>query len=213
MHITNEEQRKEMLESVYQHIPANPFILYLALLAIPFIENIFPPSPSDVLIVIGGTLITHGTICFLPALGVTSLGSELGFLLLFYLGKQTDKKLIQHGKLQFLNGEALKTAEVWFQKYGYTIILFNRFISGIRSVISYFAGISNLPVKRTVILSSISSILWHAVLLSLGMFFGNHVALIDHYLNIYGNIITVLIVAAAVFFGVKYWLSRRKSAK
>ena len=142
-----------MIDAYYQQLStASPYLVYFVLLAVPFIENIFPPFPSDVIIVVCGALIAKGTIAFIPAVLIASLGSEVGFVLLYYLGTKTDKKIIRAGKLKFISRNALQTAEDWFTKYGYSIILFNRFVSGVRSVISFFAGMSELPVKRTIIL-------------------------------------------------------------
>lgn len=159
--------------------------VYAILFVFPFIENIFPPSPSDLIILVGATLIGR-TIDFIPALLLTSISSEIGFLFLYYLGAQTDRKLLRAGKLKFISLDALDTAEKWFAKYGFIIILFNRFISGIRSVIAFFAGVSELPLKRTIILSSISSVLWHLTLLTCGVLFARHIHKVDRMIEHYG---------------------------
>jgi len=142
-----------LLSSVSQLPPAT---IYLILFALPFIENLFPPSPSDVIVVLCGSLIVTGGIDFLPALIVTMAGSEAGFLVLFYLGIQTDKKIIQAGKLKFISQDALLSAENWFRRFGFWLIIFNRFFPGLRSVIAYFAGVSELEVRNTVIYSTIA---------------------------------------------------------
>lgn len=191
---------EEILTSIGTY---SPMYVYFILLVIPFIENIFPPSPSDVIVVIAGTLIVLGQINFIPALIVASAGSEIGFLFLFYLGKQADKKIIQAGKMKFISRDALFTAEQWFNKYGFAIILMNRFISGVRSIIAFFAGVSELPVKKTILLSSISSILWHAALLALGVIFGENIHAVDKYLAIYSTVVTIIIIigiAIACYF-------------
>ena len=63
---------------------------------------------------------------------------------LFFIGTQVDKKIIEKGKFKFLSSEALQKAEKWFSKYGYWVILGNRFLSGTRAVISFFAGLSRV---------------------------------------------------------------------
>lgn len=199
-----------MLETLFQYLQSSdPVLIYIALLLFPFIENIFPPSPSDVMVVIGGALISRGIVDFIPSLFITAIGSELGFILLYYLGIQTDKKLLHAGKLKFINAETLDIAENWFRKYGYSIILFNRFISGVRSVIAYFAGISNLPVKRTLLLSSVSAVLWHVILLLLGVFFGNHIAQIDHYIQVYGTVISVTVILLLIVAAFRYYRNKK----
>lgn len=199
---------EEILTSIGTY---SPMYVYFILLVIPFIENIFPPSPSDVIVVIAGTLIVLGQINFIPALIVASAGSEIGFLLLFFLGRQADKKIIQAGKMKFISRDALATAEHWFNKFGFVIILMNRFISGVRSIIAFFAGVSELPVKKTILLSSASSILWHAALLALGVFFGENIHTIDRYLAIYSTVVTIIIITGIA--GACYFFFRKKKSE
>lgn len=198
-----------MIDAYYQQLStASPYLIYLALLAVPFIENVFPPFPSDIIIVVCGALIAKGTIAFIPAILIASLGSEAGFILLYYLGTKTDKKIIQAGRLKFISRDALQNAEAWFTKYGYFLILFNRFISGVRSVISFFAGVSELPVKRTIVLSSASALLYHTVIISLGFFLGTKVQEADSILSLYGNVVLVFIAAIALFFVLRFYINR-----
>ncbi len=198
-----------MIDAYYQQLStASPYLIYLALLAVPFIENVFPPFPSDVIIVVCGALIAKGTIAFIPAILIASLGSEAGFILLYYLGTKTDKNIIQAGRLKFISRDALQTAEEWFTKYGYFLILFNRFISGVRSVISFFAGVSELPVKRTIVLSSVSALLYHTVIISLGFFLGTKVQEADAILSLYGNIVLVFIAAIVLFIALRFYINR-----
>ncbi len=190
---------------------ATPLMIYLVLFLFPFIENIFPPSPSDLVILLGGTYIGLGKIAFIPALLLTSLSSEIGFLFLFYLGWQTDNKMIAKGKFKFISSESMLTAQKWFNKYGFVIIIFNRFIAGIRAVIAYFAGVSKLEIKKTVIYSSISSVLWHALLLSLGMWFGAHARVIDRAISMYGTVLMILALVAGIALTIRYYINKKST--
>lgn len=197
-----------------QAIQSSPALLVLAILfAITFIENVFPPSPSDVIVVMAGALITRGTIDFASALIFSTIGSEGGFLFLYYLGTQTDRKLIRTGKLKFITQESLEAAEKWFGKWGFLIILINRFLSGIRSVIGFFAGVSELNFKKVFICSTISTVVWNIVLLFLGMFFGAHINLIDKYLNVYSRVIFSVISIGIILFLIYYFIRRRGKKK
>ena len=86
-----------------------PFWIYITLFFFAFIENLFPPSPSDVVTVIGGSLVGAEAINFLLALIFTTLGSILGFALMFYIGATVDKKLIHSGRFRFIPERSAKT--------------------------------------------------------------------------------------------------------
>jgi len=191
----------------------HPLWIYASLFFFSFIENIFPPSPSDVVIVVAGTLVSTDVISFIPTLLVTSLGSVLGFMTLFFVGTQVDKKLIEKGRFKFLSSEALQKAEKWFSKYGYWIILGNRFLSGTRAVISFFAGLSELNFKKTFLLALTSSFVWNLLIISLGIMFGNNVALVDQYLKTYSNIVIIITIVIFIALVVRYIIQKIRKPK
>ena len=199
-----------MFEHLFSSLSTyDPLLIYSLIIIIPFIENLFPPSPSDIVVVLAGSLIVNGTINFFAALVLSTIGSEIGFMALYYIGLQTDRKLIHTGKLKFISPEAVIKAEEWFIKYGFMLILFNRFLSGIRAVISFFAGLSELNVKRTIIFSSLGSIVWNAILLGLGILFGYNLSTIDYFLSTYTKGILIITAVIAIYFLVKYLLKRK----
>jgi len=200
-----------MIEYILDFISnAAPFWIYVALFAFAYVENVFPPSPSDLVVVVGGSLISQGTISFIPTLILTSIGSVLGFMTLFYIGNQLDKKIIRAGKMKFISIEALEKAEGWFLKYGYLVIALNRFMPGTRSVISFFAGVSELNIKKTVLLATLSAFAWNAIIIYLGILFGNNIETVDYYLSTYSNIVIVITITVLIFFIVRYFWNKKK---
>jgi len=189
-----------------------PFWIYITLFFFAFVENVFPPSPSDVLLVVGGTLIGTGAISFILALAIATLGSITGFMLMFYIGSTVDKKLIHSGRFKHIPVDSIEKVEKWFRKYGYFIIVANRFMPGTRAVISFFAGMSNLEPKKTTLLCFVSALVWNAIMLYLGFIFGNNVSKVDEYLTTYTNIVIAVTVAVILFFIVRMFIRKRKTA-
>jgi len=129
---------------------------------------------------------------------------------MYYLGFFLSERVLRAGKLSFLDAESIQKTDAWFGKYGYKLILANRFLPGTRSVISFFAGVSELNVWRTFILATISAFLWNVIIVRLGMWLGNNVELIDYYLSTYSKMIIILTVIVALFFTVRYFIKRKK---
>jgi membrane protein DedA with SNARE-associated domain len=201
-----------MIEEILGRLSSLPvFWIYISLFFFSFIENVFPPSPSDLVVLIGGSLVSTDAIHFIPTLIVTTIGSVLGFMTLYFIGSQLDRKVIRAGKIKYISLDALNKAERWFNKYGYFIILANRFLPGTRSVISFFAGLSELKKRKTVILATISAFLWNSIIISLGVIFGDNVAVVDSYLQTYSTI--GLIVTAVVIIGILLYYLLRKNKK
>jgi membrane protein DedA with SNARE-associated domain len=200
-----------MFENILSDISRlTPFWLYVVLFFFSFIENVFPPSPSDLVVVIGGSLIGTGTIHFIPTLILTTVGSVLGFMTLFLIGSLLDKKVLHAGKIKVISLEGLDKVESWFNRYGYGIILANRFLPGTRSVISFFAGMSRLDIKKTVLYSTFSAIVWNVIIIYLGVIFGHNVELVDRYLSTYDNIAIGATVFIILFFIIRYIYKKKK---
>ena len=176
----------------------NPLWIYIALFSIAYIENIFPPSPSDVIIVCGGSLVGIGRIDFFPALLITTLGATAGFMTMYKIGDWFGISIVERHKIRFLPLENIHKIESWFRKYGYWIIIANRFLSGTRAIVSFFAGMSELNLTWTTILCFCSALLWNALLLCFGRLLGQNWRSIGLYLSTYSQFATGTIIAVAV---------------
>lgn len=202
-----------MFEDILARIGTfSPFWIYITLFFFAFIENVFPPSPSDVVTVVGGSLIGTGSINFLFALAFSTLGSILGFILMFYIGSTIDKKLIHAGRFKYIPVNSIDKVETWFRKYGYFVIVANRFMPGTRAVISFFAGISNLDPRKTITLCLVSALLWNSIMLYLGFVFGDNISKVDEYLTTYTNIVIAVTSIVILFFVLRIFFRKRKSS-
>ncbi len=188
----------------------NPLLIYAVLFLIAFLENIFPPSPSDMVVVFGGSLAGLGIIGFLPALLWSTAGSVAGFLTMFKVGEWFGAHIIERYRPKFLPLEAIHKVEGWFARYGYAIIIANRFLAGTRAVVSFFAGMSELKTIRTTLLSAVSALAWNAVLVGGGYALGQNWTAIGFYLSAYSQFVTGLVVLAAIVWGIRTLVLRRR---
>lgn len=188
----------------------DPIVLYLILFFFCYIENIFPPSPSDVVVVFGASLIASTSLSYIPILLITSFGSSLGFVLMYYVGKIFGERVVLSGKLKFITQESISKTDIWFSKYGYKLILLNRFLPGTRSLVSFFSGLYELDLWRTFVLATISAFLWNAIIIYLGMLLGNNVEMIDYYLSTYSMIIMILTLLVIIFFIIRWQLKEKE---
>ena len=201
-----------MFEDILNSISSfTPFWIYVTLFLFAFVENVFPPSPSDLVVVIGGSLVSTGVINFAPAVLLTTIGSVIGFMILFYFGSTVDRKVVHSGKYKYIPVDAIEKVELWFKKYGYYVIVANRFMPGTRSVISFFSGMSSLNVKKTLILATTSALVWNALIIYLGYIFGNNLSVVDKYLSTYSSIAISITVVVVIIFVIKFYMSRKKN--
>lgn len=183
------------------------FIFFVA-----YIENLVPPSPSDVLLVFAGTLTGLGTVGFGPALIAATAGSVTGFLSAYFIGRYFQQSVVSGSMSRFLPVGTIETAEALFRKYGYGVIVANRFLAGTRAIVSFFAGMSKMNLPLTTLLCGVSALAWNALLLSLGRAFAGNWRAAAGYVEVYGKAATVIIVLAASVLAWRYWRGRGRAA-
>lgn len=193
--------------------PAIPVIVILLFaMGVTYLENIFPPAPCDAILVFIGTIVGLGKVSFWLILLFSTVGSTLGFTTMFALGHLFGDRIVNSHRLKFINPESMEKPERWFRKYGYIVIAVNRFMSGTRAVISFFAGMSDLNKSKTLILATISSLIWNGILIFAGMELGENWQDADKYISQYGEFILIAFIAVALFFAIRYyWMKKKKN--
>jgi membrane protein DedA with SNARE-associated domain len=198
-----------MIESfiaVLQGLP--PWAIATAAFFIAYVENLFPPSPSDVLLVFIGSLIGMGLVDLPMMLTAATAGSTSGFLTAYLLGRRYGEAIADTPWIPFINRDLLARVEGLFDRYHGLIIVANRFLAGTRAVVAFAAGVVRLPLGRTVIYSGISALAWNGLLLWIGMNVGQRWRDVEGYISAYGWVITALIIGTVSFV---IW--RRKKVK
>ncbi len=175
----------------------DPFWVYVVVCAIAYIENIFPPFPSDFVVVAVGSMAGLGRVDFVTALIVTSTASTLGFLTMYKIGDWFGDKILESGRIPFLPLDQVHKVEAWFKRYGSWVVVANRFLAGTRAVVSFFVGIAELPLLKVTLLSFLSALVWNALLLYGGKQLGENWRSIFVYLKTYGEVITVVLLVVA----------------
>ncbi len=200
-----------MLETLLHFMRSlDPWLIYALLFLVAYIENIFPPSPSDMVVVFGGSMIGLNIIRPFPALAWSTLGSTLGFITMYGVGLWFDRAIVGKRHPKFLPEASIKKVEEWFVKHGLWIIVANRFLAGTRAVVSFCAGMSKLNFVETTLLSLVSALAWNAALLTGGYFLGQNWERIGVYLNAYSQLVTGIIVLVILIAAGNYFLKQRR---
>jgi membrane protein DedA with SNARE-associated domain len=155
-------------------LPINDIFLYIFLFLSSVIENLFPPIPGDTITAFGAFLVGINRLNYFLVFLSTTLGSVTGFMLLFQLGKFFGRKFFDEKNYKHFSARKIQSTEIWIQKYGYWIIIANRFFPGIRSVISLVSGISQLKFYPVLLFSFISASIWNLIWIEVGYILGNN---------------------------------------
>ena len=187
--------------------------LYIAIFFIAYIENVFPPSPSDVIVLFAGSLVGMGRLDFLPVVTAAILGSTTGFMSMYAIGHWFGDTIVEAGKLKFIPLDQVQKVERWFRRYGYWVVVANRFLSGTRAVVSFFAGLSKMNFMVTTILSFASAAVWNLILVSGGNELGRNWHVIGRFISTYSQVIIITTLLLAAIWLIRFWVRRHNNRK
>ena len=186
---------------------------YFGIALLILVENVFPPIPSEVILTFGGFMTTKSELSIFGVVVASTIGSVGGAVILYWIGRILNVERIERiiekwGKYLRLTKEDVRKADAWFDKYGPWTVFFCRFIPLIRSLISTPAGMSGMNQWLFLVLTTLGTLIWNLVLVLVGAKVGNNWHQIVNYMDVYSNIMYVVIAVSAVIFII--WFIKRK---
>jgi membrane protein DedA with SNARE-associated domain len=187
---------------------------YLAVAALLFLENLGAPIvPGETMLIAGAIYAGTGQLNVV-ALGVVAVAASVGGACAGWaIGRFGGRALaLRYGRYVFLTPGRLDKAEAFFTSRGAFVIMFARFLEGLRQANGIIAGITEMPWQRFLLFNGVGGVLWVAVWVSAGYLAGDHIAAIYHDVTRY--LLYVLIAVAVALAAVIAWhvLHRRRAA-
>ena len=161
---------------------------YVGIIFLMFVENVFPPIPSELIIPLAGYMVTKDQLTFLGVVVAGTIGSVLGALPLYYLGKTIEEKRLRswidkYGRWLAISCRDVDRSKKWFEEYGVWTVLFCRLVPGVRSLISIPAGVQRMNPATFLVASTAGMALWTTVLTSAGYLLGSNFTKVEEYLD------------------------------
>ncbi len=146
---------------------------YLGVAFLMFLETVFPPIPSEVIMPVAGMAAAQGKMGFAFAVASGTAGAMLGNTVWYLgaraLGHDRLKPLIRrHGKWLTISWPEVERAHRWFDRHGVKLVFLGRLIPTIRSLVSIPAGLLDMRFRNFFIASTIGTALWTALLAGAG---------------------------------------------
>lgn len=178
-----------------------------------FIENVFPPIPSEVILAFGGFMTLQTTLSVQRVILAATLGSVAGALVLYGAGRWVGQTRLtafvrRYGKYLGLKEENVKKAMRCYQRYQKRTVFFCRMAPIVRSLISVPAGLSRMPMGPFLLLTTLGSALWNTVLVLAGRALGHAWSSIGAFMDTYA----MLLWGALGLLGA-VWMWRRQKRK
>ncbi len=189
---------------------------YVGVFLLIAIENIFPPIPSEVILLFGGFMTTYSSMNLFGVTLVSTLGSLLGAIVLYYIGKILNKERLKKivrgkaGKILRLKEKDIDMADQWFDTKGNKTVFFCRFIPLVRSLISIPAGMSEMDMKKFILYTVLGSTVWNFVLTFVGSKVGQNWKAIARGLDQYSHVIVAILLFVFFIAIILFYKKRKK---
>jgi membrane protein DedA with SNARE-associated domain len=169
-----------------------------------FLEVVFPPIPSEVVLPLAGYQVQQGRIGLVAVVLFSVGGAFLGSLVLYWLGKVVGLQRAARiaDRIPLMDASDVTRSAEWFHRHEGAAVFTGRFVPGVRSLISLPAGAAGMGLLKFSLLTVLGSGLWNGLLIGLGMALGTQYELVEsygHYLDyaFYAAIAAVLVWAVA----------------
>ena len=181
---------------------------YIAMFVAMALENANIPIPSEVVLGFAGFLISQQIFSFWTTFAVACVAGLVGSVISYWLGSYGGRPpLLKDGKYIFFNERKFRMAEDLFNKYGGIAVIICRCLPGVRTFISFPAGVARYPFWKFAIFTVIGTIPWTLLLVWAGSLLGSHWRDLIQYNHIFlMAVIAVCVVATVVFV----WHRRRR---
>jgi membrane protein DedA with SNARE-associated domain len=178
-----------------------------------FLENLFPPIPSELIMPLAGFTVAKGQMDFIMVVIAGVVGTILGAFPWYYIGKFISEERLEHladkyGKWISVTSKDIKKANNWFNEHGGKAVFFCRLVPGVRTLISLPAGINNMPLIPFTLYSTLGTTIWVTFLTFLGYKLGDNYELVDEYLGPVSKIILAIIVIFFILWVVRKQMRR-----
>lgn len=178
---------------------------YWGIALLMFLENVFPPIPSELIMGVGGIAIARGSMTFWPLLLAGTAGSTLGNYVWFLIGdrlgyRRLEPLIKRWGRWLTLSWRDVEAATRFFQRHGQWIVFAMRFSPFLRTLISLPAGLSHMKHWKFLAFTFAGAAVWNSLLIVGGQWLANYVKSIQHLVG--------PLIAAIVVLAVAGWLWR-----
>jgi len=200
-------ERAEILLDWLLAVPG--WLVYVVMALAAALENLIPPIPSDVVILIGGVLAGVGGVNPLVLFLLVWLGNVGSALLVYALGLRFGPAFFQGraGRLLLAPAQLDLLARA-YRRYGFPIIFFSRFLPVFRPIVPAFAGLSKVGFMRTALPIALASAIWYGFLVYLGWAAGTNLPVLLARLERVGGWLWLVAALLIALFAAWWWYTR-----
>ena len=210
-----EAASQALLTLVEETTTASPPLAYLLIATAMFLENLFPPLPSELIMPLGGFLVHQGRLELLPVILAGLLGSVSGAAFWYGVGRWLDEErlhswLMVRGRWLGLPANLLPRSRRWFDRHSVLVVFWGRLIPGVRPFVSLPAGFELMPAFSFLLWTTAGTGIWVLLLTLAGLGLGSAYGEVSVWLGKFSWGFFPLLAIALATWGVSLFCRRRR---
>jgi membrane protein DedA with SNARE-associated domain len=183
---------------------------YLGVGFLMFLETVFPPIPSEVIMPVAGMAAAEGRMHVAGVIASGTAGAMLGNIVWYLaaraLGVDRLEPLIRrHGRWVTMSWEEVERAEKWFRQNGTFFVFLGRLIPTVRSLVSVPAGLLKMRFKTFFLASTLGTLGWTTLLTTAGFKLRENYGELDNFVGPASNAVLAVL---AVGYLWRLWTHR-----
>jgi len=185
---------------------------YALLFTIVFLETglvVTPILPGDSLLFAAGSFAALGALDVGLLFVLLSVAAVLGDTINYAIGHYLGPKVFHYERSRFFNPDHLRKTHQFYEKYGGKTIIIARFVPIVRTFAPFVAGIGAMTYPRFLAYNVIGGVLWVAVCVFAGYFFGN----LPFVRKNFSLVIVVIVILSVMPAFVEYLRHRRETKR
>jgi membrane protein DedA with SNARE-associated domain len=164
-----EEQILDFVRQTYQALGWPGVVLLMA------VESACIPLPSEIIMPLAGWMLVAekglGMLHLVLAGLYGAIGNVIGSVIAYAVGVWGGRPFLnRYGRYILISHHDIELAERWFNKYGEGIAFLSRLLPGVRTYISFPAGIGRMKMGKFLLYTFLGSFIW-----STGLAYGGYV--------------------------------------
>lgn len=161
---------------------------YLGIALLMFLENLFPPLPSEVIMPMAGFTAGKGELGIVGVLLAGTAGTLAGALFWYAVARRLGEERLRHwaerhGRWITLSPGDIERIDAWFGRHQHWAVPLGHLVPGIRTLISIPAGIFGMGLVRFVLLTLLGAGAWTSALGLAGYALGSRFEQVERYLG------------------------------
>ncbi len=177
---------------------------YVAIALGILLENFGMPTPGETLLVLGGIAASRGTLDIRLLLVFSWLAAVVGNQIGYSIGRTGGHHLlVRYGNRIGITHRRLDKVEAFFDRHGEVVIIFARFVVGLRQFSGIVAGMLEMHWARFLLFNAVGAAMWIGFWGLLAFWLGKRV--LEFMENIWPLVIGLVVLAIAFAAAHHFW--------